>query len=445
MNKKPEKLCLASGGKAFFAFLALIMMALNWLMVNYSTAAETKPAYALVNCRVISVSSPPIEKGIILIRDGLIEAVGAAEKISIPPDAEVIEASGLTAYPGLISAHTNLFLEIKEQEQPQTPEEFLSAYTQPSAPQEFPEHQIFKEIKPKKQTVESYHKVGITTVVVAPNQGIFQGQSVVLNLNGDQANEMVLKQPWALHLNFTTERGIYPSSLMGTVAFIRQKFYDTQHYALHLKKYSASPLFLKRPEYDPFLEALLPFVVDKKLIVFQCNNQEDIKRALRLIEEFQLKAALTGCNEAWRVTEQLKTYKIPLLVTLDFRPPNTSIYSQQGENARKKAEAEIYPANAASLAKEKINFSLTSFGLSESSFLKNLQAAIKTGLSAETALRALTMEPARALGLEKQLGTLEPGKIANLILTRGELFGEKTKVVKVLVDGILFSYEEKSQ
>jgi len=446
MKQKSRGFFRSGQKEKLFWLLIPVMLAIALLFMAPGAAAETKPAYALVNCRIFPVSGPSIDRGTILIRDGLIEAIGPADKVTVPDDAEVIEAGGLTAYPGLISGHTNLFLEIKEQEQTQTPADFMSAYTQPSEPQEFPELQVFKEIKPKKQTVESWQKAGITTVVVAPSRGIFQGQSVILNLNGDQASAMVLKQPWALHINFTTERGgIYPSSLMGTVAFIRQKFYDTIHYSLHQKKYLSSPRFLKRPEYDPFLEALMPFVVDKKPVVFQCNNQEDIKRALRLVEEFKLNAILAGCNEAWRAAEHLKKARIPLLVTLDFRPPGTSLYNQQGEAVRKKAEAEIYPGNAAALLKENISFALTSLGLSESSFVKNLQAAIKAGLSPEAALKALTIEPARILGLDRQLGTLEPGKIANLILTRGDLFGEKTRVVKVLVDGILFNYEEKGQ
>lgn len=429
--------------------IGLVWLALLacWLLGSHRAIAATsvKPAYALINCRIFSVSGSIVEKGTIVIRNGLIESVGASEKISVPADAEIIEANGLTAYPGLISSHTNLFLEIKEQEQPRTAQDFLSAYAQPSTPEEFPELLIFREIKPRLQTVEAWHKAGFTTLVVAPVRGIFQGQSVILNLNGDQANQMVLQQPWALHINFTTERGLYPSSLMGTVAFIRQKFFDTQHYALHMKRYLNSPRFIIRPEYDPFLEALVPFVVEKKPVVFQCNNQEDIKRALRLIDEFQLKAVLSGCNEAWRAAGNLKTARVPLLVSLDFRPPATSLYSQQGETVRKKAETELYPANAAVLARENIPFALTSFGLSETSFIKNLQAALKAGLPPATALKALTIEPARILGLDRQLGTLEPGKIANLILTRGDLFEEKTRIVKVLVDGILFNYEEKSQ
>ncbi|MBC7364848.1 MAG: amidohydrolase family protein [Candidatus Aminicenantes bacterium] len=425
--------------------LLLALAAVFVFFLKLRARADVKPAYAFVNCQVVMAPGQIIEKGKIIVRDGLIEAVGPVEKIPVPPDAEIIEASGLTAYPGLISAHTNLFLEVKEQPQPQRPEDYYRSFLQPSEPQEFPDLLVLKELKPKLKTVQAYHKAGITTVVVAPNRGIFQGQSVVLNLNGENLNPMVIKQPWALHLNFTTERGHYPSSLMGTVAFIRQKFYDTQYYAQHWKKYLFSPAGLKRPEYDPFLEALVPFVMDKKPVVFQCNNQEDIKRALKIIKEFNLNGILTGANEAWRVIEAIKQSGIPLMVSLDFKAPATSLYAQQGEVARKKAENELYPANAAVLQKENVNFALTSFGLTDSSFLKNLQLAIKRGLSPETALRALTVEPAKILGLDKQLGTIEKGKMANLIFTRGPLFEDKTKVIKVMVDGLLFNYEEKSQ
>jgi imidazolonepropionase-like amidohydrolase len=254
---------------------------------------------------------------------------------------------------------------------------------------------------------------------------------------------MVIRNGAALHINFTAERGSYPSSLMGTIAHIRQSFIDADYYAARQAQYAKGPGGLKRPEYDPRLEALVPFVRDKKPVIFQCNNVEDIKRALKIVGEFKLNAFLAGANEAWRAAEVLKKDPVPLLVALDFRPPAASLYATQGEELRKKAEAEIYPANAAVLAKEGIAFALVSGSNADgASFLRNVRAAIKAGLSKDAALRALTIQPARYLGLDRTLGTLEPGKIANVVLVKGEIFDESAQVSRVFVDGVQFKYAE---
>ncbi len=414
-------------------------------------AADVGPTYAVRNCRIVPLAGPPIEKGTLIIRDGLIESLGPADKVKIPEDAEVIEAAGLVAYPGLISAHTNLFLD------PPQPAEASPFEIGPPAvaPQQAaaedkslpgPGLMVYDQLKPKRPALESYHRAGVTTVLVAPARGIFQGQSVLLDLNGETPGPMVLRNPFALHINFTTERRAYPSSLMGTIAHIRQSFLDADYYAARQAQYAKVPAGLKRPAYDPRLEALVPFVRDKRPVVFQCNNVEDLKRALKIVEEFKLNAVLAGANEAWRAADVLKKAGVPLLVALDFRPPQSSQYSTQGEELRRKAEAEVFPANAAGLAKAGLRFALTSFGLPDgAAFTRNAQAAVKAGLPRDAALRALTVEPARLLGLDRQLGTLEPGKIANVVLARGELFDEKTQVVKVFVDGLLFNYEERSR
>jgi len=405
-------------------------------------AADVGPTYAVKNAKIVPVIGPPIDKGVLIIRNGLIEAVGLLDKVAIPEDAEVIDADGLIAYPGLISTHTNLFLEVARPATGQGSPEFTAqqALVQ-DRPAETPELCVFKLIKPSKAAIDSFLKIGVTTVLVAPNRGIIQGQSVLLNLNGEKAEPMVLKNPVALHINFTTARGTYPSSLMGTIAFLRQSFLDAEYYAASQAQYAKILKGMKRPEYDPFLEALVPFVTEKKPVIFQCNNLEDIKRALKIIEEFKLNALLSHANEAWRDAAILKKTPIPLLVTLDFRPPNSSQYVNQGADLRKKAEAEIYPANAANLAKEGIKFALTTFGLNDgAAVLKNIQAAIRAGLPKDEALRALTIQPAQYLGLSQQLGSLEPGKIANVILTKGALFDEKTQVDKVFVDGVLWKF-----
>jgi imidazolonepropionase-like amidohydrolase len=365
-------------------------------------------------------------------------------KIKIPEDAEVIEAQGMTAYPGLISAHTNLFLEAPKDQQPGFDEERVTSRPLPENAIQNPDLQAFKLIKPKKTTIDGYHRIGITTVLVAPEAGIFAGESVLLNLNGENPEAMVVKNPVALQVNFVSERNSYPSSLMGTIAFLRQSFLDAEYYSSYQSQFARVQKGMKRPEYNPFLEAIIPYVAEKKPIIITCSNQEDIKRALRLREEFNLNVLLSGANEAWRVVDLLKKAQVPLLVSVDFRPPASSVYSQEGEQEKKKAEKDIYPANPQTLAKAGLKFALTSFGLTDPAAVqKNIREAIKAGLPQEEALKALTLVPAQLLGVDSLLGSLEPGKIANLVLATGEIFGEKTEVDKVFVDGRLFLMEKK--
>ncbi|MDH4258335.1 MAG: amidohydrolase family protein, partial [Candidatus Aminicenantes bacterium] len=418
------------------AFAAILLLALI-------SSARVGPAYAIVNCKIVPVSGPPVANGVIIIRDGLIESLGTQDKVVIPEDAEVIKADGLHAYPGLIDAHTNFFIEPPKEEPGQRATAAVAAQPEEKNWAQDASLMAFDLLKPKKTVVDSLHMVGITTILVAAEKGIYAGQSVLLNVNGEKAEAMVIKNPVALHINFTTERGRYPSSLMGTMAFLRQSFLDTSHYSTHKSLFSSSSRGLKRPEYDPYLEALYPFAVEKRPVFFNCANLEDIKRASRLIKEFKLNSFLTGANEAWRVADLVKELNVPLLVSLDFKPPFTSIYVNQGEEMKKKAEEEIYPANAAHLHDQKVRFALTSLGLNKpSDMVKNIQKAIKAGLPREEALKAMTIVPAQLLGVGDILGSLEPGKIANIILTSGEIFDEKTKVERVFVDGISFKVKQ---
>lgn len=422
------------------------------------SAAAALPAdtggavYAVRNCRIVPVSGPPIAKGVLVLRAGLIESLGAAEKTPIPPDAEIVEGEGLTAYPGLILAHSHLFIDLPRREGPggdaAVPTRGAPAAAVPREDRFPPGPGLcaYDMLAPKAEVLESWHKAGVTAALVAPPAGIFQGRSVLINLNGGDKASLVLRNPHALHLDFTVARGEYPSSLMGTVALIRQKFLDARHYALAQGQYAKTPAGLRRPAYDPDLEALLPYARDGQPVFFHCRNLEDVKRALRMIGELGLNGVVTGANEAWRAADALKTSPRPLLVALDFRPPAASRYATRGEDIRKKAEAEIYPGNAAALFRAGIPFALTALGLDDGpAFLKAVRAAVDAGLPADKALEALTLQPARFLGVEAQLGSLQPGKIADVILVRGELFGEKAKTEQVFVDGRRFRYEEKGR
>ncbi len=418
---------------------------LLWLLAGLVIAAyaEWEPAYAVVGCRIVPVSGAPIDDGVIIMRNGLIEALGARAKVLIPEDVEVIDGKGLVAYPGFIDAYSSIFVQIPPEPQPDSNELFGNVPPSNRVSGRNPDFMAFQHLNPGDAERDTCHKGGILTALVVPQQRFFSGQSVLLNLNGKSPAEMVIQNPVALHVGFTGGRGTYPTTAMGVQAFIRQLCLDAAYYQSNKESLAKWGKGVRRPVYDPFLETLTPYLHGNKPMIFACDNQEDIKRALRLIAECSIQGLIAGASEAWRVADTLKTSGVPLLLTVNFSPPYSSIYSQKGKDSREKAEKEIYPANAAKLSEAGIVFAMTSYGLEKGvDFLTQVRKAIKAGLAEETALKALTIHPARFLGVDSQLGTIEPGKIANIVLAGGEIFKETTRVKQVFVDGRRFEIKE---
>jgi imidazolonepropionase-like amidohydrolase len=421
---------------------------LLWLLAGVVTAANAawEPAYAIVGCRIVPVAGPPVEDGAIIMRNGLIEAVGARAKVPIPEDVEVIDGKGLVAYPGFIDAYSSIFVQIPPEPQPDSNEIFGNIPPSNRVTGRNPDFMAFEHLRPGDGERDTCHNGGILAALVVPQQRLFSGQSVLLNLNGKSPAEMVIRNPLALHVSFTGGRGAYPTTAMGVQAFIRQLCLDAAYYQSNKENLAKLGKGVRRPVYDPFLETLTPYLLGKKPMIFACDNQEDIKRAIRLITECNAQGLIAGASEAWRVRDKLKATNIPLLLSVNFSPPYSSIYSQKGKDSREKAEKEIYPANAAKLSEAGIVFAFTSYGLEKGvGFLAQVRKAVKAGLTEETALKALTIHPARFLGVDSQLGTIEPGKIANIILAGGEIFKETTRVKQVFVDGRRFEIKEEKK
>ncbi|MBN1273602.1 MAG: amidohydrolase family protein [Candidatus Aminicenantes bacterium] len=407
-----------------------------------SLKAETGPAFAIIKCRIHPVVGAVVEDGCIVLRDGLIETLGPRTKVKVPADASVFDASGLFAYPGLIDAlSSDFFSQPKEESEPSPNAGGLQRRIDDG---KHPGLSAFENLKASKNTVKQRYKDGFTSILVAPQKGIFAGQSVLLNIYEKNFEQLVVKNPVALHVSFITASGVYPSSVMGTMALLRQSILDARHYSMHKSLYEKKGRNIKRPEYDPFLEKLVPYAVEGKRIFFNCQDLEDIKRALRLIKEYNINGVICGAVEAWRVAGMLKESGVPLIVSVGFTPPRTSKYALQGEKMKEKAEKEILPANPARLYKEGISFALTSYGLKKKSELKkNVKLAIEAGLPKEEAIRAWTIHPARYIGVESVLGSIEPGKIANIILVTEELFEKDCQIARVYVDGIAIEMEVK--
>jgi imidazolonepropionase-like amidohydrolase len=441
---------------ALFALVFALAPAAQLARAQQATPQQTlttgrNPAidtYAITNARIVPVSGAEIARGTVVIRNGLIAAVGA--NVAAPADARTIDGTGLTVYPGLIDAHTSLGAPAAQQQQRPagagpavllTPTQPSPGFTSPNSTQPAglqPEVLASDIIRPGGEQIEGARSAGITAALTAPREGIFAGQSAVINLAGDTPQQMIVRSPVALHVGFTPLRGgQYPASLLGVFAAIRQMFLDAQRYRQLNELYDKNPRGMRRPEQDKSLAALLPVLSRQMPVVLIADRQREIERALELAREFNLRAVIAGGTEAWKVADRLAAEKVPVLVSLNF-PRRTTAPAPDADPdpiriLRDRVDA---PRNPGRLAAAGVRFAFQSGGLANmADFLTNVSRAVENGLAREEALRAMTLRPAEFFGVESQLGTIEAGKIANLTVIRGDIFDRNRQIAHVFIDG----------
>lgn len=405
--------------------------------------------YAITNARIVSVSGPVIERGTVVIRDGLIAAVGA--NATVPADARVIDGNGLTVYPGLIDANTSLGIPEPSPSPSPSPGQgggFQAALlrqaaastsstnsTQPPGLQ--PETLAEDLIRSGGDQIEAERSAGITTALTVPRTGIWIGQSALINLAGDTPQQMILRSPVAMHVGFTALRGGYPGSLMGVFAVLRQMLLDAQRYREAQRSYEQSPRGLRRPSQDRSLEALLPVIDGRIPVVMYADREREIQRALDLAQEFKLRVIIAGGSESWKLADRLQKENVPVLLSLNFPKRTTAAMPEADpEPLRVLRDRVAAPKTAGKLANAKVRFAFQSGGMSTiSDFVANAAKTIDNGLSKDDALRAFTIRSAEIFGVADSLGSIETGKIANLTVMRGDLFDRNSRVTHVFIDG----------
>jgi imidazolonepropionase-like amidohydrolase len=438
----------------FQVALAVAMAAASLSMLMRHPARAQRHSgtdtYAITNARIVTVSGPVIESGTVIIRDGLIAVVGAS--VTPPPDARIIDGTGLTVYPGIIDASSTLgiprpspspaaggggggggFAVLFGQNAPSA--------TSPNStqlPGMQPEILASDIIRPGGTEIEAARNAGITTAQTAPRGNVFLGQSAVINLAGDTPQQMIVRSPVALYIGLAPiGGGQYPGSLMGVFSSVKQALLDARRYREANEIYDRNPRGLKRPGQDKSLAALLPVLAGRMPVVMQAEREREIDRALDLAREFNVQLIINGGLEADHVAARLKAMSVPVLLSLNF-PRRTAAASPEAEPEtlrvlRERVEA---PKTAGRLATAGVRFAFQSGGMTSiSDYLTNAAKAVDGGLSHDDAVRALTLGPAEILGVASQLGSIEVGKIANLTITRGDILDRTRRITHVFIDG----------
>jgi imidazolonepropionase-like amidohydrolase len=414
----------------------------------FAGRAEAPNVYAISGARIVTAAGAAIDAGTIVIRGGFIEAVGAA--VTVPPDALVVDGKGLTVYPGLIDMGTSAGLSIPASAQPADARTLMDLERARRQVILRPQLEAAAYLRADAPELRRLATAGITSALAVPTGDLIKGRSTFVNVVapedapqiGNVADERrgvhVLRSPVALHVSFPLREGGggYPASLMGVIAFVRQAFIDGGYYQVEAARYRRAKGPAERPVYDPALDALQPVLAGTLPVAFEAGSALEIRRALALAKEFKLDAIVTGAIEADVASADLKAQNARVVYSLNYPVRPRSLAPDADEPIRTLRERANAPKVPAALDKAGILFAFQSGGLSDpKEFVRNAAKAVRSGLPADAAVKALTINAATIAGVADRLGSIEKGKIANLVVTDGDLFDEKTTVKQVYVDG----------
>ncbi|MCA1779960.1 MAG: amidohydrolase family protein [Xanthomonadaceae bacterium] len=388
-------------------------------------------AHAFVEVRVVRGPGEVLESATVVVRDGTIEAVGV--DLEPPPDAAIIqfergdEQPPMTLYAGLIDAHLAVEIERESSEQPEPP-----AGRHPLVHSDF---RLGTSDWPADK-VEAHRRAGFTTGLLAPASGLFRGQSLLANLGQGGLAKNLLREDVAQHANLHEKNpgGGYPQSLMGSVALLRQTLLDARWQQQARRAWQANPA-QPRPDWLEGLDSLAPVLAGSQPLVFESRDTHDSLRILALLDrEFDL--ALIGHGSEY---QRLGAFdrKVVHILPLDFpSAPDIDDDNDRDVGLEELRHWRLAPENPARMIAAGFPVLLTAHGQSSPSELfEDLARAIERGLNADQALAALTIWPAKWLGIDDRAGRVEPGFMANLVVVEGELLVEKPVIREVWVDG----------
>lgn len=380
--------------------------------------------------KLLTITHGVIEKGVLVMENGKITAVGAEGSVSIPHGAKVIDVTGMTVYPGLIDSETHLGL--SEIEAERMTNDLI---------------ELSDEIMPHMHVSDAFHAEsvvipvtrinGVTNALVAPaNQDTLPGQDAFIQLAGRSAEEMLMVRDIALPLNFTGKQrrnenfqnAKYPMTRMGMAAQLRQSFLDAQDYDRKMTAYESKKASgdakAEPPKSDLKLEALLPYLHGKKPVVLAAEEPGDLLTALDLANEFHLKVILNHLEHSASLLDKVAATGFPVIVG--------PIYEQPKEWERYDAVFKV----PAEMAKRGIKIAFASYDTHNSRNLPYAAGyAVAFGLPHDEALKAITLNPAQIWGVDDRLGSLDTGKLANVVVANGDPLDVKTDVTHVFING----------
>ena len=415
--------------------ICLICVSVTAQQIGNPTAQQgvipARGVFAIRNARIVTVSGADIENGTVVIRDGKIEAVGTS--VNVPAGAQSIDGRGLSVYPGMIDAGTNLGLVEVPQGANGTVDTSEVGELNPNA-------KAITAVNPHSAHIAVTRVEGITNTLTAPTGGLISGQATLINLLGTAPKEMAVVPQFALVINYPRIGGggggfggfQAPVNLTETlsnnerqVAQIRKLLRDAEAYGRAQNAYEKDKT-LPRPDRNVVLEPLIPYVRGEQPVIFRADREAEIRGALKFADEMKLKPIILGGNDAWKVASLLKEKNVPVILTGVFSLPS-----------REDDAYDLLYENPAKLQQAGVRFAISTgdAGAEVRNLAQYAGMAAAYGLSKTDAVKAVTLYPAQIMNVADRLGSIEPGKMANIVVTDGDLLEIRTRIRYLFIDG----------
>lgn len=408
--------------------------------------APVSKTYAITNVNIIQAPGRRIDMGTLVVKDGLIQAAGKG--IAIPPGAVVIKADSMYVYAGFIDGFSRTAVTKPKEEtnrervpNPGNPPPERAGIT--------PQEDVRNFITATDKAIEEMRAVGFTTAQVVPYGVLLPGSAAVIQLNSKPADQAVLASKSSFYSELSSNQGVYPGTILGIMAKWRDLYRQASISHSYENMYAANRAGLERPATDRVLEAFYPVIDKKTPVLFKAEKYLDVTRVLQLQADLGFNLVVSDVKEGWDAVARLKAANAKVLLSLELPDEikkddkKDDKKSPEGMTAAEKAALETrraeflkkYESQAAAFQQAGIKFGFSALDVKPTSIAANLRRMIKAGLSEDAALAALTTSPAEILGMADRLGTIDNGKIANLVISDKPYFNEKAKVKYVFVDG----------
>jgi hypothetical protein len=451
--------------KATTWVLAICLMSATLQAQDEKPLAPTGRTYALININVVQGPGRKIDKGVVVIKDGLIANVGKG--IPVPPEAIIIKADSLYVYAGFIDGLSRAGV-IKPKEEKD--KERVKDPGNPPADRAGinPQNDVRNFLSPDEKSIEEMRSIGFTLAQVVPYGNFLPGQSALILLGGKSADDMVLVNNSSLYSELTGAQGMYPNTIMGVMAKWRELYKNASLTKSYQASYASNRQGATRPANDRILESFYPVIDQRMPVLFKSEKLLDVQRVFTLKNELNFPLQIAEVKEGWPIMNKIKSSGAKVFLSLDLpeevkkddkkesKKDSAKVKSPEKEKVKtaedlekealekRKAEAIAnYTAQASAFSKAGISFGFSSLSAKSKDIPANLRRMIAVGLSEDAALAALTTTPAQLLGLSDRLGSIDAGKIANLVISDKPYFNEKAKVRYVFVDGTLYKVDGK--